>query len=271
MRVDSQNGLDNWASLRNIDVCIDRKQILSNINIDLSYGENIAILGPNGSGKSTFLKLFNRSIYPIVSAQSSLKLFNKENINIWEVRKKIGFVFKEMEQRVNKGVNLYDLIASGFSSSFNSRCSNLISKIQKEKIDKLINEWELNNIVNMSFVDLSEGQKRRGLLARALVYEPNILVLDEPFCNLDIKSNFILNKNLNNLIDKSVNIIYVTHNLESILSSTNRIILIKEGKIINDGKPDEIINSKIISDLFQISVKVIKHDNYWKSFPEKTI
>ena len=178
MRSNSQKDLINWASLRNIDVFIEQKQILSNINIDLSFGENIAILGPNGSGKSTFLKLFNRSIYPIVSSQSSLKLFNKENINIWEVRKKVGFLFKEMEQRVNNGVILYDLIASGFSSSFNSRCSNLISKVQKRKIDKIINEWELNNIVNMNFVDLSEGLlmknpdvKKRGSFIRTKRYK----------------------------------------------------------------------------------------------------
>ena len=100
-------------------------------------------------------------------------------------------------------------------------------------------------------------KKERALIARALVYEPSLLVLDEPFCNLDIKSNFILNKNLNELIDKSVNIIYVTHNLESILAKTNRVILIKEGKIINDGNPNELINSKILSDLFNISINVI--------------
>ena len=119
----------------------------------------------------------------------------------------------------------------------------------------------------MKFHSLSDGQKRRSLIARALVYEPKLLVLDEPFSNLDMKSNFILNKNINNLIDKSTNILYVTHNLESILTKTNRVILIKEGKVINDGEPDEIINSNIISDLFQMSVKVIKQDNYWRSFP----
>ena len=263
----SQKDLKNWASFKNINVCIDQKEILYNLNIDLNYGENIVILGPNGSGKSTFLKLLNRSIYPIISKDSSLKLFNKENINIWDVRKKIGFLFKEMEARVNNGVNLYDLIASGFSGTFNSRYSKLISKAGNEKISKLIKEWELDNIIDMKFHSLSDGQKRRSLIARALVYEPKLLVLDEPFSNLDMKSNFILNKNLNNLINKSTNILYVTHNLESILTKTNRVILIKEGKVINDGKPDEIINSKIISDLFQMSVKVIKQDNYWRSFP----
>ena len=76
MRIDSQKDLSTWASLRHIDVHIDQKKILSDINLNLNYGDNIVILGPNGSGKSTFLKLFNRSIYPIISTNSTLKLFN---------------------------------------------------------------------------------------------------------------------------------------------------------------------------------------------------
>ncbi len=267
MEEENQKNLINWASLKNINVYIDQKKILSDININLHYGENILILGPNGSGKSTFLKLLNRSIYPIKSNHSSFILFNKENINIWDLRKKIGFLFKEMEERVNNGVSLYDVISSGFSGIFNSRCSNLLSEGEKLKINNLINEWELSNIIYNEFQSLSDGQKRRALLARALVYEPNILVLDEPFCNLDIKSNFILNQNLNKLIKQSVNIIYVTHSLESILPKTNRVILIKEGKILNDGGPNELINSKILSDLFNISIKVIEQEGYWRMIP----
>ncbi len=267
MGLDSLKKKTTWASFKNINVYIDKKEILSNINIKLNHGENTVILGPNGSGKSTFLKLFNRSIYPINSRHSSLKLFNKENINIWDLRRKIGFLFKEMEQRVIKGVSLYDLIASGFSGTFNSRYSILLTDTEKKKIDSLINEWELDNIVDKEFNSLSDGQRRRALLARALVYEPNILILDEPFCNLDIKSNFILNKNLHHLINNSLNIVYVTHSLESILTSTNRVILIKEGKIINDGKPDKIIKSDILSDLFKISLNVIKEGDYWRGFP----
>ena len=99
MSCDSEKELINWASLKNINVYIDQNKILSDITININYGENILILGPNGSGKSTFLKLLNRSIYPIKSNNSSFKLFNKENINIWNLRKKIGFLLNEMEQR----------------------------------------------------------------------------------------------------------------------------------------------------------------------------
>ncbi len=256
-----------WASLKNINVYFDQKHILSNININLNYGENTLILGPNGSGKSTFLKLLNRSIYPINSDKSSFKLFNNENINIWDLRKKIGFVFKEMEQRVNNGVNLYDVITSGFFGTFNSRYSKLLSKRDKVKTNDLINKWGLNEIKNNKFNTLSDGQKRRALLARAMVYEPHILVLDEPFSNLDLKSNFILTQNLNKLIDKSVNILYVTHNLESILPKTNRVILIKEGKIIKHGTPNKILNSETLSDLFNISINVIEQEGYWRVIP----
>ena len=267
MRFDSQKTLNCWADLKNINVYIDQKEILSNINIKLNFGENILILGPNGSGKSTFLKLLNRSIYPITSNNSSLKLFNKEEINIWDLRKKIGFLFKEMEQRVSNGVNLYDVIISGFSGTFNSRYSKSLSERSKIKIDNLTNEWGLNNIISNEFKSLSDGQKRRALLARALVYEPDILVLDEPFCNLDIKSNFILNRNLSKLIEQSVNIVYVTHNLESILPKTNRVILIKEGTVLKDGSPHELINSKTLSDLFNISINVIEQKGYWRMVP----
>jgi len=267
MRVESNKDLINWASIRNIDVYIDEKEILSNININLNYGENTLILGPNGSGKSTFLKLLNRSIHPISTNHSSFKLFNRENINIWYLRKKIGFLLKEMEQRVNNGVKLIDVIKSGFSGTFNSRYSELLSERQKIKIDNLIDDWELHNIINTEFKLLSDGQKKRGLLARALVFEPNILILDEPFCNLDIKSHFILNRNLNKLIDQSVNILYVTHNLESILPKTNRVILMKEGKIIKDGRPKQLINSKLLSDLYNISIKIIEQDGYWRMLP----
>ena len=267
MIIESKKDLTKWASLKNINVYFDQKKVLSNINVNLNYGENVLILGPNGSGKSTFLKLLNRSVYPISSNHSLFKLFDKENINIWDLRKNIGFLFKDMEQRVNNGVNLYDVIISGFTGTFNSRYSKLLSKADKIKIDNLIKEWDLNNIIYNEFKSLSDGQKRRGLLARSLVYGPKILVLDEPFCNLDIKSNFILNQNLNKLVNQSVNIIYVTHDLESILPKTNRVILIKNGKILNDGSPNELVNSKILSDLFNISIKVIKQNGYWRMIP----
>ena len=126
-----------------------------------------------------------------------------------------------MEQRVGNEVKLYDLICSGFSGTFNSRYTKSITEIERKKIEHLINEWEIENIIENQFQTLSDGQKRRGLLARAMVYQPKLLVLDEPFCNLDIKSNSILTRNLNKLIEKSINILYVTHNLESCLLYTS--------------------------------------------------
>ena len=268
MKIKSKSELIPWAQFKNLNVRVDQKNILENINLNFNYGENVLILGPNGSGKSTLLKLFNRSIYPIEAKDSSFKLFNKKNINIWDLRKEIGFLFKDMEERVNKGVKLKDLILSGYTGTFNSRYNQLLSKFAIKKVESLIEELDMVNIINQEFNSLSDGQKRRGMIARALACGPKLLVLDEPFTNLDIKSNSILNKTLSNLINKSLNIIYVTHSLESILPKTNRVLLIKDGKIKKDGTPDELLNSKILSDLFNTSIKVIKQDNYWRSITE---
>jgi len=267
MSIGSKKNITSWVEFRNINVYLDNKRILNNINVNIKYGENVLILGPNGSGKSTFLKLLNRSIYPIVEGNSSFKLLNKKDINIWALRKEIGFLFKDMEERVKKGVKLKDLIISGFTGTFNARYVKLLTKSETEKIDNLIIKLDLMDIANQEFSSLSDGQKRRAMLARALVYKPKLLVLDEPFCNLDIKSNFILNKTIIKLIKKNVNIVYVTHSLESIIPSTNRVLLIKEGKIINDGKPNDLINSETLSHLFNISIKVIKQGDYWRSIP----
>ena len=257
-----------WAHIKYINVYINQIQILYNININLNLGDNVLILGPNGSGKSTFLKLLNRSIYPVISKTSSFKLFDKEDINIWELRNKVGFLFKEMEERVKNDVTAYDLISSGFSGTFDSRYSKLLSDDNIKNIENLIIELDLKNTANKNFNSLSDGEKRRILLARALVYKPIILVLDEPFCNLDLKSNYILNRTLSKLLAQSVNIIYVTHSLESILPRTNRVILMKEGKIINNGLPEKIINSEILSNLYDIPIRVIRQNNYWRAVQE---
>ncbi len=259
--------VEKWAEFKNIDVIVKKKKILKNINIEFKFGDNIVILGPNGSGKSTLLKLINRSIYPPISNDSSIKLFNKSNINIWEIRSKIGFLFKEMEERVNKGVTAYELITSGFTGIYNSRNSNLLTENEFNIIKNVIIKLNISSFINQDFYSLSAGQKRLSLLGRALVYKPKLLVLDEPFSNLDIKSNYCLFKILKELMTKAINIVYVTHDLDSIIPGTNRVILIKNGEIINDGNPNDIINSQVISNLFDTSIKVIKYKNYWRSIP----
>ena len=267
MTVRSVGRITTWATLKDLDVIIEQRKILHKISLNLNVGENILILGPNGSGKTTFLKLLNRSIYPIISKQSSLKIFNKENINIWDLRKRIGFLFKEMEDRVKNGVTTYQLIASGFNGTFGAKSPETISKKDNKQIIDLLIDLDLEIVANKFFNSLSDGQKRRALIARALVYKPKLLVLDEPFSNLDIKSNYILNRYLIKLMNESVNVIYVTHSLESIIHKTNRVILIKEGKVINDGSPEKIMTSKIISKLFNIEINVIKEGSYWRGVP----
>mgnify|MGYP003316885522 CR=1 FL=1 len=166
------------------------------------------VLNLNNIGKNFLLSLETRGIK--LGLKRTVELFNicnhpEDNLKSIQV---IGTNGKGSTAATLSSI----LMASGLKVGLYTS-PHLVDLSERIKINNLINEWELSNIIDTEFQSLSDGQKRRGLLARALVYEPNILVLDEPFCNLDIKSNFILNKNLNKLINQSVNILYVTHNL----------------------------------------------------------
>ena len=257
----------NWLKLNNIDYVIDKKRILSNINLTIDEGENITILGPNGSGKSTLIKLISRSIYPEVKEDSELIIYGRKHINIWEMRSKIGFVTNEIHERINPKITLNDLIISGFYGSIGIPINEKPNEYQYFTSKILLEKFGLIHSIDSKYKCLSDGQKRIALIIRALVHNPRILILDEPTINLDIKSYFILLEFLGKLTLDGVNLVIVTNNLESIIKETTRVILIKKGRIVSDGTPRNIINSEKIKNLFDLDINVMNINGYWRISP----
>ena len=97
----------NWLEFKNVEIIIGNKVILKNISLELGTNEHTVVLGPNGSGKSTLINTIGRVVYPIVKEQSYLKLFNNENINLWELREKVAFVKRDIDLRINKGLPMF--------------------------------------------------------------------------------------------------------------------------------------------------------------------
>ena len=258
---------NRWLKMREIDVWIDKKRVLNKINLDFFYGQNIAILGPNGSGKSTLLKLVNRSIYPRVQKDSELKIFENNLINIWNLRKKIGFLIDELDQRVESNTKVDELIISGFNGFFNNIRLSDIADHQRNRLNELLIQFDIKKISDHKYINLSQGQKKRVLIARALVHRPKILILDEPTNNLDLRSNWKLMQLLNRISKKDINILQVTHNIETITPSTNRVILMKNGFIIDDGEPKHIMTSSKLSSLYKIPMEVININGNWRVVP----
>ena len=250
-----------WLDAKNTTAYKQDYKVLRNLSIKLFDNERIIILGPNGSGKSSIVDLINRNIYPIVKSGSYFKIFNEELIDIWKVRKYISTVNNEIKFRINKHLKVKDVLLSGLYGRF---CK--IDNPQKEdlvKVNELIEKMFLNDIANKKFGYLSDGEKQISIIARAIINNPKVLILDEPSVNIDLKSRIFLIKKIQDLSQLCISILCITHDISIITKEYNRVIFLKDGKIIRDGSPSELMKSENINQLFDINIKLIENSNSW--------
>ena len=252
---------DYWLEAKNISCFKNEYEVVKDLSLKLKYSENVILIGPNGSGKSSLLELINRNIYPVLKKDTVFKLFNKELINLWELRKKLSTVNYDVKTRINAKLTVFDLIISGLYGQY---CK--ISHTSEKDVslaENLINKMSITKLSHKYFSHLSEGEKQIVLIARALVKKPEILILDEPTANLDLKSKFYVTDQINELTKLNTKIICITHDISIITEIYNRIIMLKDRIIIADGTQSETLNSKNLSYLFDINIDVINRKGYW--------
>ena len=255
-----------WFEAENISCVRNGYEVVKNLNLKLKYSENVILIGPNGAGKSSLLELINRNIYPIIKKGTVFKLFNEELINIWEIRKRISTVNYDVHKRINPKIKVIDLIISGLYGKY---CKIPYKSERDISLgEDLLNEMSISNLSQRFFFHLSEGEKQIVLIARALIKKPEFLILDEPIANLDLKSRFYVIDYINELTKLETKIICITHDITMITEGFNRIIMLKEKKIIADGTQEDIINSQNLSNLYGIDVDVVKHKGFWHIYRE---
>jgi len=253
-----------WFEAENISCYKNGYKVIKDLNLKLKYSENVILMGPNGSGKSSLIDLINRNIYPVLGNDVLLKIFNKELINLWELRKRISTVNSEIKNRINPYLKVIDLIVSGLYGKY---C--LISKKSGRDIsiaEELISKMNLAHLSQKYFSRLSEGEKQITLIARALINNPEILILDEPIANLDYRSKFYVIDKINELSKLNTNILCITHDIRMITKIYDRVIFIRDRSIIADGCQREILNSKNINELFNINIELIEYKGKWNIY-----
>ena len=250
-----------WLDVKNTTAYKQGYKVIKNLSLQLFYNERIIILGPNGSGKSSIVDLINRNIYPLVEKESYFKIFNEELIDIWKVRKYISTVNNEIKLRINKDLKVKDVLLSGIYGRF---CKiNNPKKEELNKVKTLIDKMFLNDIADKEFGNLSDGERQISIIARAIINNPKVLILDEPSVNLDLKSRIFLIEKIKNLSQLGICILCITHDISIITKDYSRLIFLKDRKIVKDGKPSELMNSKNINQLFDINIKLIENNNSW--------
>lgn len=238
--------------VRNADVYLARRRVLCGINWTMREGENWAVLGPNGAGKSTFLRLLTGDEHP--AAGGFLRRFGSDHrLSIWEIKSRMGIVSPELQADYDGSLSAEEVVISGFFSTIG------LYREPSENQRRAARGW-LNRIGMAEMKDrradtLSYGERRRLLLARAFVHEPDLLVLDEPASGLDAPSRIDILEFLNDAGLERGGLIYVTHRLDEIFPAITHVMLLKDGRVAAAGRRGEVLDESHLHSVFHGSSK----------------
>lgn len=260
---------DKLIEIRNATIWRGTTCVFENLDLEIAQHERVAIVGPNGAGKTTLLKVINRELYPVSQASSYVRILGLEHWNVWELRKHIGVVSHDLHQRYTPTTTALEVVISGFHSSIgvHGTLASHVSRQQVEAARSVMHELGVESLEDTALKAMSTGQQRRCLLARALVHEPDTLILDEPTAGLDFAASFDYLARLQQLATAGRNIVIVTHHLNEIPPAVGRVVLLRSGRVVADGPKSEVLTTGLLSDVYETRVRVAEIDGYYLAYP----
>jgi iron complex transport system ATP-binding protein len=256
-----------YLELEAVEAWLGPRRVFEDLSLRLYGGEHTVVLGPNGSGKSSLVKLLSRELYPVVKPGSCLRIFGSETVNLWQLRGRIGLVSQDLQAAYVGRVPAADVVLSGFFGSVGIGRSQVATGAQHRRAAALMAQLGLADLAARPYGQLSEGQRRRLLLARALVHGPEVLVLDEPTNGLDLKAKHQLLAILRELARAGTTRLLVTHQIEAILPEISRCVLLREGTVVGDGPAAQLLQDAPLSALFATPLRVCEANGYRQVLP----
>ena len=236
---------------------------LKHVSLRIGVGEHVAILGPNGCGKSTLIKAITRECYPLVREGSSVRILGRDHWNVFELRTLLGIVSSDLMTTCTRHVTGRDIALSGFFSSIGIWPHQQVTPAMHKKAEQALDLLEVSHLADRFTDEMSSGEARRVLLARALVHDPRALILDEPSTALDLFAQHELRLNLQKLAKASIGIVMVTHHLSDLIPEIERVVLMAHGEIVADGPKREILVAPKLSELFGLRLDLTERDGYY--------
>ncbi len=255
--------------IRNATIYRGNTRVFDNFDLTIEQHEQVAILGPNGSGKTTLLKVVNREIYPVLQDDSWVRILGRSTWNVWELRSHIGVVSHDLQTRYRGTTSGLDVVLSGYLSSvgIHGILAGRISDVQKKKARQVMHDLGVGSLADTPLRNMSTGQQRRCLLGRALVHDPDTLILDEPTAGLDLTASFDYLARIRDLVGKGKNIVVVTHLLNEIPPDIERIVLLREGSIVADGPKEAVLTEENLLTTYGTRIKLARVDGYYLAYP----
>ena len=248
----------------NVTVQRGESLVLDGLTLSIAQGEHVAILGPNGSGKSTLVKLVSRELYPRMKPEPwSLRILGRDRWNLFELRNQLGLVSNDWMQMCTRDYAGYEIVLSGFFGSVGIWPYHHVTPEMERKAREVMELLEIAHLAARNTSEMSSGEARRMLIARALVHDPQALILDEPTTSLDLRATYELREILRKLARNGIGMIMVTHHLPDIIPEMQRVVLLANGRVCRDGPKREVLAAAALQEMFGIPVEVLERDGYY--------
>lgn len=248
----------------NVTVLRGERVVLDGVTLSIAQGEHAAILGPNGSGKSTLIKVISRELYPRLKPETwSLRIMGRDRWHLFELRHHLGIVSNDWMQMCTRDYSGYEIVLSGFFGSVGIWPNHEVTAEMERQARDVMDLLEIAHLAERNTNEMSSGEARRILIARALVHGPQALVLDEPTTSLDLHATHELREMLRKLAARGISIIMVTHHLPDIIPEMRRVVLMREGRVAGDGPKEQVLEAGALSSVFGLPVEVLERGGYY--------
>jgi iron complex transport system ATP-binding protein len=249
--------------LENVTVIRGERAALAGVTLRIEKGEHACILGPNGCGKSTLIKTITRECYPLATGDSSMFILGRDRWDVGELRSHLGIVSPDLLASCTTDATGRDVVLSGFFSSTRIFPHHQPSPALVARADAALERLGLAHLADRPVAEMSSGEAKRTVVARALVHEPSTLLFDEPTNALDIGAQFQLRETMRELARSGLGVLLVTHHVSEIIPEIERVILLREGRVVGDGPKEQVLTESGLRALFGVPVRLTRDDGYF--------
>lgn len=237
---------------------------LRDLSFSIDTGEHVAILGPNGSGKSTLIKVITRECYS--RQPGRVRIWGEERWGLFDLRALLGIVTNDLVDTCTKPYSALETALSGFFGSIGIWPNHHVTPEMERVATAVMAQLDTTHLACRWLDELSSGEARRLLIARALIHNPQTLLLDEPTTSLDLSGLHELRGHLRALAQQGVGIVLVTHHLDDIVPEIDRVTLLRDGQVYRDGPKQHILSAGVLSDTFRVQVEVVVRDGFYHAW-----
>ena len=252
-------------SLRDVSVVRGAKPILDRVDWTVESDQRWVIIGPNGAGKTTMLRIAAAQIHPSLGRAEVLGEKLGE-VNVFELRTRIGFASSALASHIPNSEKVLDAVMTA-SYAVTGRWNEKYEDIDERRARRVLAEWHLQDFADRSFGTLSDGERKRTQIARAVMPDPELLLLDEPVASLDLSAREQTIKIISAYASspEAPAIVMVTHHLEEIPAGFTHALIMSAGKVFAAGPIETTITSDKISEAFGMAITVDSVDNRYRA------